>query len=100
MEPYVEQNCTIEHEGRKFEAGGAVITDGYVFGYPKGNVLQNWHGDMIGTCRVLSTWNTPRSYISPTMSSYEVFANGVRYVGRGAGDGMLLRAKRSPKQGR
>lgn len=26
MTTYIEQDCTIEHEGRKFESGGAVVT--------------------------------------------------------------------------
>lgn len=107
---FVEQDCTIEHEGRKFEAGGTVVTADFVIGYPKftngpvyrgierSGVLNDWHGNQIGTCRVLSTWRTPRSYVSSTMSSIECFVNGVRYVGRGAGDGMLLRAKRSTRQ--
>lgn len=25
--PYVERDCVVEHEGKKFEAGGAVVTD-------------------------------------------------------------------------
>ena len=98
---YVEQDCTIEHQGRKFTAGGAVVTDDYVIGYPDNNgVLSDWHGEYIGTYRILSSWRTPRSFVSDKMYSIECFVNHVRYVGRGAGKGMILRAKRSPKQPR
>jgi hypothetical protein len=96
---FVEQDCTFEHEGRKFESGGAVITDQWIVAYPgEGNRLNDWHGNQIGTYRILSTWRTPRSFFSSTMSSIECMVNDTRYVGRGAGKGMILRAKRSPKQ--
>lgn len=100
---YVETDCTIEHEGRKFESGGAVVSEQFVIGYPGKFVtgvapLQDWHGKTIGTCCILSTWKTPRSFVSSTMSSIECWVKGVRYVGRGAGEGMILRAKRSPRQ--
>jgi hypothetical protein len=97
--PYVEQDCTIEHEGRTFKAGGAIITDGFIIAYPDADgKLNDWHGQQIGTYRVLSSWLTPRSFIANRMYSYECFVNGVRYVGRGGGEGMMLKAKRSPRQ--
>ena len=98
MTTYIETDCKFEHEGRTFESGGAVVTETHVIGYPKGRVLQDWHGNAIGTCRVLSTWRTPRSFMSSTMSSYEVFVDGKRYTGRSCGDGMILRAKLSRRQ--
>lgn len=95
---YVETNCTFEHENRKFEAGGAVVTPDGIVAYPgKDSVLNDWHGRQIGTYRVLSTWKTPRSFYSSTMSSIEAFVDGVRYVGRGAGVGIIFRGKRSPQ---
>jgi hypothetical protein len=98
---FIEQDCTFEHNGRKFESGGAVVTDQWLIAYPKKHgILGDWHGNAIGTYRILSTWRTPRSFISSTMSSIECFVFGVRYVGRGAGVGMILRAKRSTRQGR
>jgi hypothetical protein len=96
---FVETDCTIEHQGQTFESGGAVVTAQFIIGYlAENNVLTNWHGNAIGTFRTLSTWRTPRSYVSSTMSSVECFVNGVRYVGRSAGHGMSVRAKRSPRQ--
>lgn len=96
--PYIERDCTIEHEGRKFEAGGAVVTNDVLIAYPRENgILGDWHGEPIGTWRVLSSWRV-NSYIGSRMYSIEARVNGVRYVGRGFGLGMSLRAKRSPVQ--
>lgn len=97
----IEQDCVFMHDGREFRADGAVVTDEYVIGYPNNNgVLTDWHGEHIGTYKVLSSWATPRSYMSDRMYSIECFVNHVRYVGRGGGKGMILRAKRSSRQPR
>jgi len=99
METYIEQDCTFEHEGRKFTAGGAVVTPDYLVCYPRSDgKVCDWHGNVLGECFVLSSWRTPRSFIASRMYSYAVYVNGVRYVGRGAGNSMLLRAKRSKRQ--
>jgi hypothetical protein len=98
MKTFIEKDCTIEHEGRKFEAGGAVVTSDFLIAYPKENgVLGDWHGNAIGTWRVLSSWKI-RSFYADRMYSLEARVNGVRYVGRGMGVGMSLKAKRSPLQ--
>lgn len=95
---YVEKDCIFEHDGRKFESGGAVISDRVLIAYPsKDNVLGDWHGKPIGTWRVLSSWKI-RSLYADRMYSIEARVNGVRYVGRGFGEGFMLRAKRSPIQ--
>jgi hypothetical protein len=95
---YIERDCAIEHEGRKFESGGAVVTEQWIVAYPgKNGVLGDWHGNPLGTWRVLSSWRV-NSWIGSTMYSIEARVNGVRYVGRGFGEGMSLRAKRSPRQ--
>lgn len=99
----VEQNCQFKFREKTFEAGGALVTDERLIAYPATELtlttgdLNDWHGNKIGTCRVLSSWPI-RSYISDRMFSYEAFVDGIRYVGRGCGKGMLLRAKRSPRQ--
>ncbi len=96
--PYVEEDCTFHHEGRTFEAGGAVVTDGWLIAYAGSNgVLNDWHGNPLGTWRTLSSWRV-QSYIGSHMHSIEARVNGVRYVGRGFGEGMSLRAKRSQRQ--
>lgn len=95
---YVEQDCSIEHDGRTFVAGGAVVTEQWLITYPAANgILKDWHGHPLGTWRVLSSWRV-RSYIGDQMHSIECRVNGVRYVGRGFGEGMSLRAKRSTRQ--
>lgn len=98
MEPYIEQDCTFEHEGRKFTAGGAVVFDTALIAYPGANgILNDWHGKPLGAWRALSSWRV-NSYIGSRMYSIECRVNGIRYVGRGFGEGMSLRAKRSPRQ--
>jgi len=92
---YIERNCTIEHEGRTFESGGAVVTPEHVVAYPKaGGILGDWHGNPIGTWRMVATWNTPRSFVSGTMSQIEAVVSGVLYTGRGAGVGMIYKGRR------
>jgi hypothetical protein len=84
----------IEHEGREFSALGSVVTGDYVVAYKKGTTVTTWAGDVLGTCRVVSTWKTPRSYVSTEMHQLEAVINGVRYRGRCAGDGMIFRGRR------
>ena len=96
---YVERDCTIEHEGHKFEAGGAIVTDKWIVAYPgNGGKLNDWHGNAIGTYRIMSTWCTTWTFGRATLHSIECFVDGKRYVGRGQGKGMLLRAKLSTRQ--
>ena len=98
MNTYIEQDCTFEHEGRKFTSGGAVVADDVLIAYPGDHgMLNDWHGKPLGTWRTLSSWHV-QSYIGTHMHSIEVFVDGVRYVGRGFGEGMSLKAKRSPRQ--
>lgn len=95
MARFIETNCTVTHEGKSFEAGGAVVTHDHIVAYPKADgVLGDWHGNPIGTWRATSTWRTPRSYMSSTMSQIEAIVDGVTYTGRGAGEGMIFKGKR------
>lgn len=93
--PYVETACTVDLQGRTFESGGAYVDRDRIVAYlgPNG-ILQDWHGRPIGRWRALSTWKTPRSFISRTMSSVLATVGGTTYVGRGAGEGMLFRGRR------
>lgn len=98
---YVETDCIFEHAGRKFESGGAVITPDYIVCYPRSDgKVCDWHGNVLGEAFVLSSWRTPRSFLAARMYSFAVYVQGVRYVGRGTGNGMILRAKRSSRQDR
>ena len=107
--PYVETECTVEHNGRKFESGGAVVTPERIIAYPGKPIgdgmgcdkfgptsrreLCDWHGNVIGTCVFASSWPV-RSYLGSRM--YQIYAtvNGVTYTGRGTGEGMAFSGKR------
>lgn len=104
---FIETDCVISYEGKTFESGGAVVTPEYAIGYPKFDggefvgvtgVMQDWHGNRLGTCRIVSSWLTPRSFVSFHMYQIEALINGVRYTGRGAGNGMIWRGKRCKRQ--
>lgn len=96
---YIEQNCTIKHEGREFTSGGAFVTPEYAVAYlGKDGVLTDWHGKPIGTYRVTSTWRTPRSFVSSTMSQVRATIDGIVYHGRSAGVGMVFTGKRAKVQ--
>ena len=97
---YVERDCTIEHEGRKFESGGAIVTDQYIFAYPrKDGVLGDWHGNPIGTYTVISSreaiffgvrsWQGSRYYYMRA-----ILNDGSVYSLRGFGNGCIARGKR------
>lgn len=96
--PYVETDCSFEHEGKTYTAGGAVVTYSNIVAYPDvGGTLKDWHGNVLGTWRTVTTWRTPRSYFSPTMSQIEATVDGVVYTGRGAGVGMIYKGKRKAR---
>jgi len=111
---YVEQDCTIQHEGKKFTSGGAVVTPDYIVGYvgkPIGDgmgcdrcgktsrrYLTDWHGKVIGTCFISSTWRTPNSFTSSVMHQIYAKVDGVDYTGRGQGEGMIFKGKRCKSQ--
>lgn len=106
---YVEQNCAITFEGRDFTAGGAYVTDTHAAGYPvfRGRahqfanpehvgafgVLNDWHGNKIGTAIIVAKWRTPRSHLSAWAYQIECRIGDRTYTGRGAGSGMLWRGR-------
>lgn len=92
---YLERDCTFTHEGKTFEAGGAVVTPERIIAYPlsKG-ILGDWHGSPIGRWRIIAQWKTPRSWMSSTMYQIEATVDGITYTGRGAGVGMIYKGKR------
>lgn len=98
--PYIETDCIIGHEGRKFESGGAVVTDDRVIGYLKGGerrgdrgIVTDWHGNQLGTYVVTSRWSTPNSFLSSTRIAVSMQINGKLYYGRSAGSGMSVTGK-------
>jgi hypothetical protein len=93
---YIERDCIWTHEGRGYEAGGAIVTPDHIIAYPAADgVLCDWHGAVLGTWRATSTWKLPRSWMSATMSAITARVGGVTYKGRGCGVGMIYRGKRS-----
>lgn len=91
---YVEKNCTFTHEGQTFEAGGAIVTKGRITAYlGKNGVLTDWHGNALGTYRIVSTWKTPRSFVSSTMHQVHAKVDGQTYTGRSAGVGMVFNGR-------
>ena len=90
---------TVEYGGRKFSNLGSTVDHerGVAAGYPKGTELQTWDGKKIGSCRVTSSWKqrTPGSTFKTEMFSYRCVIDGIPYVGRGQGDGMILFLKRA-----
>jgi len=95
--PFVEENCTIEHEGKTFEAGGSYLcncSDGYVRGTvyaKKGDTMSDhsraygwgkvttWHGEEIAKCYFYPAYrNNMGAWIRPI--SFTV--NGIAFKGR------------------
>lgn len=96
--PYIEQDCTIEHEGRKFTSGGAVVTQDYLIAYPgKGGILNDWHGNQIGTWRVLSSrpaiFFGQRSWQGSRYYFMRATVQGREYALRGFGEGMIAKGR-------
>lgn len=97
--PYVEKDCVFEHEGRKFESGGAVVTDDYIVAYlGKANApgvfdLTDWHGNVIGAARITATWQR-RSYVSTFLHQVHATVNGTEYTGRCAGVEMVYHGRK------
>ena len=97
---YFETDCTIEHEGRKFTAGGAIVTEDRLIAYPADNgQLKDWHGNVLGTYSVISSrdavffghrswWGSRYYYMRARLN------NGSIYSLRGFGKGMIASGKR------
>jgi hypothetical protein len=93
---YIEQNCTIEHNGQTFTSHGAMVAPRYLIAYlANNNQLTDWHGRPIGTYRITSTWKTPRLFASSEMHQIKAIVDGVTYTGRSGGVGMIFKGKAS-----
>jgi hypothetical protein len=97
--PYVESDCVFSFEDQTFELGGSVVTEDCAIVYLAGTLkyVTNWRGQMLGKCRVVSSWPTPRSY-SSRMFQIEATIYGITYTGRSAGAGMIARLRRKASQ--
>lgn len=96
--PFIEDVCTITHQGKLVIAGGAVVTDKYLIAYPDAKgVLKDWHGNQIGTYRVISSrpaiFFGRQSWIGSTYYYMRATVNGIQYSLRGFGEGMVAQGK-------
>lgn len=92
--PYVETDCTITHEGRTYESGGAFITPERAVVYTSNNVgghlapygeLTDWHGKKMGTFERVSVWRQGDGVMYAITADIE----GRTYYGRTQGAGMI-----------
>lgn len=108
------------HEGKEYPALGSLVTETHAVGYPTGfqvsrvtdhrishsyahgtGKLLSWGGKELGSCRVVRSWRMPLScYTGSHMYQIEACIAGIWYTGRGFGNGMLWRGKRSAKLNR
>jgi|SRR3989304_7489586 len=94
--PYIEKDCIFTHQGKEFESGGAIITDGFIVGYCSSNMktLTTWHGEFIGHLRISSSWKI-KSYITDRYYQVWTKVNGQWYTGRTAGAGMIAKLRKA-----
>ena len=98
MTTFIERKCLVTHNGRKFEAGGAVITPEYLIAYPDdGGVLRDWHGKEIGTYAFQTSrpavFFGRRSWVGNTFYTMCAWVNGKTYTLRGFGVGMIAKGR-------
>jgi hypothetical protein len=95
VEVKIETDCTITHEGKSFEAGGAFVSPTHVTAYMSADMrtVTDWHGNKLGDARIVSKWRRPRNYVSSHMYQVEVTIEGRRYTGRTAGGSMIYNGK-------
>ncbi len=102
MSPFIEQNCTFEHAGREFSAGGAVVTDdianvyvGSMDPFTKLVPIKDWHGNLLGAGRITARWKQYHMAGPYTMAHVKFTIDGRHYTGRYSPDyGDLVKARR------
>lgn len=95
---YIETDCIIEHNGKKFESGGAVVAGNYLIAYPADNgELKDWHGKVIGTYHITSSrpavFFGRRSWVGDRYYFMRAVVDGRQYSIRGFGKGMIAKGK-------
>ncbi len=98
--PFVERDCTIEYNGKKFESGSAVVTENYIVAYVSNDFrhIQTWHGDNIGDILWKTSWRTPRSWMSSRQYQVTARVNRKLFTGRTNGEGMCITLKIKAQQ--
>ena len=97
--PYIEKDCTFNHEGHTYTSGGALVTPERIVAYPaKDGVLRNWHGHQIGTYRIVNKQRAiffgRRSWQGSHYYYMRARVGDVMYSLRGFGEGMVATGKR------
>lgn len=101
--PFIERDCVVTHEGRTFEASGAIVTPDIAIGYlhfPDGEFtgakgeVRTWHGEPLGSAVITARWRLPLSCsLSSHMCQARCVIDGRTYTGRGCGHGMSWKGK-------
>jgi hypothetical protein len=101
MPNFVEENCTITHEGKEFISGGAWIadcTDGYrrgvVYASPTKKCVTDWHGNKIADAVFGPIYQG--NYCK--MQSVSFIVDGVKFSGRYCPDWACAVRVRSTKR--
>jgi hypothetical protein len=102
---FVEEDCTVEFEGKKYTSGGAFTSPEYAIGYLKFDKeylyargqLTTWHGQFMGNAMITAIWHV-RSFYGSHMMQVECNIEGVKYTGRSFGNGMIWKGKRCKQQ--
>lgn len=89
MSEYIEKDCTIEHNGRTFEAGGSYIVGDVALVYVSKREGENfrctdWHGKTLGAVLThkVGAWRYPPRGIPYRMAYVRVSMNGREWWGR------------------
>lgn len=99
MPEFTEKDCSIEHEGRKFESGGAFNTGNRMIAYlgkEDGKlVITDWHGAILTReVKLLSVKNMGyRGVVSDKLLYLRFRYDGKIYSGTSSGEGMDVKAK-------
>lgn len=95
---YIEQDCVITHEGKRYEAEGAFVTPDRLFAYLKqigGRwVVTDWHGNVLTEDVTILSIRPHHGWISDKRIYLRCTIDGVTYSGIGFGDGIYFRARR------
>lgn len=100
---WVETDCKFEFQGNSFESGGAVLshTRCSVYLAATGTDVLSFHGDKLGTFRVITKTRTPNSWVSSHRYYVAIsLSNGYDYHARCHGPGFIAHARRYKHQKR
>ena len=84
---FVEQDCSIQYQGKTFTSGGSYRVGDRAAVYVKQTntklIVTTWQGERLGTAVVTSTWKKRTKFGCDTWKAYSVrFEDGSRWYGR------------------